>query len=248
MKYQIWRYLFLFSSFVHNTIPMSSGQPSSPSVQINLNNNHQIHSENSAENKSEIIQSTQILFLIVPLLRDYAKSFDPQKYKLSTYQWLKKNKYKIIPAWYLTIWAILLSTHYYFNQTNSWSGWQSAIPFTELYTRPQQLLKQELIFDIQKRYLNQQNPTDFISPLVTFMNKINREEKYLNYYTTILNGIKRLHIARLFLINEKKIKEAELRKQRLIFVRQLFLSWAAEYNINQEEAKHGVNGEIKNRV
>jgi len=240
MKYQIWRYLsmFLFSSFVHSTISLPSGQPPSAPVQVNIYNNNQMRSKNSAENKNEVIQSTQILFSIVPLLRDYAKSFDPQQYKLSAYQWLKKNKYKIIPAWYLTIWVILLSSHYYFNQTNSWSSWQSATPFTELYTRPQQLLKQELIFEIQKRYINQQNPTDFISPLVTFMNRINREEKYLNCYTTILNGINRLYLARLFLISEKKIKKVELRKQRLTFVRQLFLSWAAEYNINQEEAKH----------
>jgi len=254
MKYKKWRYLrmLLFYSFVYNTISLAPGQSPCPPAQVNVYNNHRMYSENTTENTNRLTQSTQTLFSIVPQLFDYAKSFDPQPYKLSMYQWLKKNKYKIIRnsilGWYLTIWVILLSSHYYFNQANSWSGWQSAIPFTELYTRPEQLLKQELIFDIQKRYINRQNPTDFISPLVTFMNRINIEEKYLNCYTTMLSGINRLHLVRLFLINEKKIKEIELRKQRLTFVRQLFLSWAAEYNINQEKAKHGVNCEIKNQV
>jgi len=246
MKYQIWRYLsmFLFSSFVYDTISLPSGQPPNVPVrvEVSINNNHQIRSENSTENKNVVTQSDQTLFSTVPRLYDYAKSFDPQPYKLSMRQWLKKNKYKIIQfsilGSYLTIWVILLSSHYYFDQADAWSGWQSAIPFTELYTKPQQLLQQELIFDIQKRYINQQNPTDFISPLVTFMNRINGEEKYLNCYTTILNGISRLHLARLFLINDKKIKKIELRKQRLTLVRQLFLSWSAEHNISQEKTKH----------
>jgi len=247
MKHQTRRYLsiFFFSFLVHNTISLPSGQLSYTQnpvpVSVYINNDHQIHSENTTKNKNTLTQSTQTLFSIVPRLFDYAKSFDSQPYKLSMYQWCKKNKYKIIRrstlGCYLTIWVILLLSHYYFNQANSWSGWQSAISFNELYSKPQQLLQQELIFDIQKRYINQQNPTDFISPLVTFMNRINIEEKYLNCYTTMLNGINRLHLARLFLINGKKIKEIELQKQRLTFVQQLFSSWVAECNIDQKKTK-----------
>ncbi len=252
MKYRIWRYLslFIFSSFVitqgNNRTSLPSDQaPYAPrfNVPINNYNNHQIYldSKNITKNKNESTQTTMILLSIMPRLLDYAKSFNPKLYKQYTGQWLKKNKYKIIKysifGCYVTIWLLLLSSHYYLNQPDSWSNWQAGIPFTELYTRPQELLQQELIFDIQKRYINKQNPTDFISPFVTFLNRINSEEKYVDRYLTMLNSINHLYSRRLFLINEKKIKEIELRKQRLTFVKQVFLSWAAEYNINQGKIK-----------
>ncbi len=252
MKYRVWQYLslFLFSSFVvtqgNNTTSLPSGQPPHAphfNVPINNYNNHQIYldSKNITKNKNESTQTTMMFLSIVSRLLDYAKSFDPQPYKQYTGQWLKKNKYKIIRysilGCYVTIWLLLLSSHYYLNQPDSWSHWQAGIPFTELCTRPQQLLQQELIFDIQKRYINKQNPTDFMSPFVTFLNRINTEEKYVDRYLTMFSGINRLYSRRLFLINEKKIKKIELRKQRLTFVKQVFLSWAAEYNINQGKAK-----------
>ncbi len=234
MKYYRWQCLnmFFFSFFVfiqgNNTTSFPSGQPSyAPQFNVSINNsNGQLYpaSKNT-----------------VSCLFDYVRSFDPQPYKQYVGQWLKKNKYKIIQygicSWYVGTWLLLLSSHYYFNQTDLWSDWQLTIPFTELCARSEQLLQQELIFDIQRRYINQQNPTDFISPFVTFLSRINSEEKYINRYITLLNGINSLRLAQLFLITEKKVKEIKLRKQRLTFVRELFLSWIAEYNINQGKAK-----------
>ena len=221
--------------FVCNTTSLSSDQlpPLPVQVTVFIDNNNQMSSKNTTKNENRVTETAKTVSPIVSRSFDYAKSCS-----LQPYQWFKKNRrYGILGA-YLITWVILLSSHYYLNQVHSWSSWQSAISFTELYTRSEKLLKEELIFDIQKRYINQRNPTDFISPLVTFINKINAEEKYLNYYINMLNGINKLYLARLFLINEKKIKEAKARKQRLTFIRQLFLSWAAEYNINQEKTKH----------
>ncbi len=254
MKYRVWQYLimFLLFSFVitqgNNKTSLPFGQsPQAPqfNVPITNNNNHQIYlgNENISTNKNESRQTVTVVFSFVSRLLGHAKSFDPQPYKQYARQWLKKNKYKIIRysilGSYLTICSLLLSSHYYLNQPGLWSHWQAGIPFTELCTKPQQLLQQELIFDIQKRYLNQQNPTDFMTPFVTFMNRITTEEKYINRYIMMLNGINRLYLRRLFLINEKKIREIELHKQRLTFVKQVFLSWAAEFNINQHNNNQG---------
>ena len=217
------------------------GQPSyAPRFNVLITNN-QIYPTSKNVTKNEMAQVVSLLFSTMSRLLGYAKSFDPQSYKQYVGQWIKKNKYKIIPysigSWYVGTWLLLLSSHYYFNQTDLWSDWQLTTPFTKLCARSEQLLQQELIFDIQRQYINQQNPTDFISPFVTFLSKINSEEKYINRYITVFNGINSLYLARLFLVTEKKIKEIELRKQRLTFVRELFLSWIAEYNINQGKAK-----------
>jgi len=243
MKYRARFYLssFLFFSFflAQGNVKTTPANHSLSSPQFNNYNNHQIYFDNKniSKNKNKSTQTTITVLTLVKQIRDYAKSFDPEPYKKYTRQWFKKNRRNIIRysivSCYITICLFLLAVHYYLHQPNSWSQWQASVSLTELCTRPQQLLQQELIFDIQKRYLNQQNPTDFISPFVTFMNKITVEEKYINRYIALLNSIHRVYLGRLFLINEKKIREIELSKQRLIFVRQVFSSWAAEYNINQ---------------
>ncbi len=237
MKYQVWQYLnmFLFFSFIvtqgNNKATLPSGQsPYAPqfNVPIHNHNNHQIYldSKNITKNKNEPTQTTITLLSRATQLLDYTRSFDPQPYKQYARQWLKKNKNKIIRysilGCYLTMCLLLLSSHYYLNQPDSWSHWQAGIPFTELCTKPQQLLQQELIFDIQKRYINQQNPTDFMSPFVTFMNRITTEEKYVDRYLTMVNGINRLYLRRLFLINEKKIRETKVRKHGVHVVNQVY--------------------------
>ena len=247
MKYYRWQYLnmFLFSFFVfirgNNSTSFPSSQPFyAPQFNVSITNN-QIYFASENVTKNRTTEAASLLFSIAFRFLSYAKSFDLQLCKCCLYQWLNKNKYKIIPysicSWYVGTWLLLLSSHYYFNQTGLWSDWQSTMSFAQLCVKPEQLLQQELIFDIQRRYVNQQNPTDFINPLVTFLSKINSEEKYINCYITLLNGINSLRLARLFLISEKKIKEIKLRKQQLTFVRELFLSWIAEYNINQSKTK-----------
>ncbi|MGB8366940.1 MAG: hypothetical protein WCD44_01145 [Candidatus Babeliales bacterium] len=258
MKYQIWIYvnlLLFFSSSItaqNNSITTPSGHaPQQITIPINnyitpqtyIDNNNTSSNKNASSNENTSIntnKATQLMAILASRLYywyGYAKSIDPKKCNQYIFQLLKKNKYKIakysVTCSYIGILLLLFSSHYYLDKPDVWANWQASTPFTELCTKPSHLLQQELIFDIQKRYINIQNPSDFMSPFVAFMNKITEEETHINRYLILLNSVNRLHMQRLFFINEKKIKKAESCKQRLALVKQLFLSWAAEFNINQ---------------
>jgi len=249
MKYQVLLCLHFFL-FFSCSIAQTNNAPPSPfdysnfKPQFTNNFNPQIYldNENISMSKNKSTQTSSTSFTIINYVSDYIKSLDPKNYGQYSYQWIKQHKYKIIRysifSSYISLWLFLLSSRYYLNKPDSWSQWQANIPFTELCTKPQQLLQQELIFDIQKRYINKQNPTDFLGPFITFIHKITMEETAVNRYVFLLNSINSLYLKRLFFITDKKIKEAEQVKQRIAFVKQLFLTYVAEFNINEYNSRH----------
>ena len=96
---------------------------------------------------------------------------------------------------------------------------------------PQKDLTHELLHTINQYYYNKEKPTDFAHPLMTFISTINTEIKICKRYLKIANIIKRLHMMRIFPVNDAKIHHVTKLLERTLFIKHLFLSWLAEYNI-----------------
>jgi len=215
-------------------------------VPINTHNANDIKNNNwSSNNISNFIK------VITPITTNihawfkqqltYIKSIDPKKYQYSFQSFLSRHKYKIfffsLLGSYGTLSIKIIFDNHYLNRSDLWGMWQPNLSFDQLCEIPQKKLGRELILEIQRRYLNQECPTDFINPLIMFIKAVDYELKHIIRYIRISTCIKHLHLLILFPTNEKKIEKAQLILQKLRFVKHIFLSWAAEYNLMQKQLK-----------
>lgn len=119
----------------------------------------------------------------------------------------------------------------YLQRTDLWSSWKHELSFDQLCLIPQQTLARELIFSIQQQGLDTQKPTDFMVPLVFFLHVIEEERIKLLYYQTLYNRMTMLKCGAFFPFNKKRYDAIEKRLQRLSFVKNVFISWMAEFNV-----------------
>ena len=126
----------------------------------------------------------------------------------------------------------------YLERTDTWASWHSDIPLEILMATPQSELAKELVLEIQRRYSNAQNPTDFISPLITFIKVIDEEIIMIKQYAEIYRLINKLHLQNIFPINQKQFNMLDEKEKKLIYFKNTFLSWAAEYKVNHNKNRH----------
>lgn len=127
----------------------------------------------------------------------------------------------------------------YLKRTDLWSSWKNGLSFDQLCAIPQQSLARELVLSIQHQGLDVQKPTDFTVPLVTFLQVIEEERKALLYYQTLHSRITMVKCGILFPFNKKRYKCIEERLQRLSFVKNIFISWMAEFNLDHAKCMPG---------
>lgn len=142
----------------------------------------------------------------------------------------------ILVGTYSSIALTIVRMNHIIDQADAWSCWKQHLSYEELCTIPNKQLEEDLLFTVQHQYMNQKNPTDSITPFVRFVSAIEYEVAILNRYIWLGSWLKRLHIMRLFPMSDDRIKQAEQKLQRLHFVKHIFLSWAATYNIGQIHA------------
>lgn len=116
-----------------------------------------------------------------------------------------------------------------------WSLWRSGPLLDPLLTYPQRELTQQLLLDIQKKYTTSARPTEFIQPLIIFLTTLEEEQKNLKQYKTLCNILKRINIGGLFMLDKELMQEVDQRLQKLLYIKNLFLSWAAEYKVAHYE-------------
>jgi hypothetical protein len=134
---------------------------------------------------------------------------------------------------YLFLFYEVIKGNNYLESQDSWALWKQHIPLSQLLEIPQEDLSNELILEIQCRYTNRERPTDFISSLITFMRDIEKEIEAVKYFITLESRLRSFRIARLFPINSRRFSQASDKLNRLTYVKNTFLTWAAHYKMNQ---------------
>jgi hypothetical protein len=133
--------------------------------------------------------------------------------------------------------SYIMKANKYLERTDTWIGWRADMPFDILVTIPQNELAKDLILEIQRRYSNIQNPTDFISPLIIFIQNIYAEINTIKQYISIYEVMTKLHIQKLLPIDQKHFGTLNEKYKKLLYLKNIFLSWAAEYKINHNRDK-----------
>ncbi len=111
---------------------------------------------------------------------------------------------------------------------DSWSNWKSEIPFEKLLSIQAKTLANDLLNDIQKRYLNQSHPNDFITPMVLFASEIEGNIINLELYLKILKALRFLKLTKIFPIKDDN--EAQEKLNKLIYLKNIFSNFSVELN------------------
>lgn len=140
---------------------------------------------------------------------------------------------------YLGMLAMIMQGNQYLTPNGMrWGHWKRHLSVKELYTagldeHKKQELAHHLITAILHRYFKPQQPTNYIEPFVDFMQALEQEMKIMHRYITIALCIQKLHLIKLFPTNAKKITQAKEYRQRLHYIKQLFISSMAHHKLNQ---------------
>jgi hypothetical protein len=220
----------------------ATGQPNLSVVPANATSNPII----TINNNNDTSNNNQVHINLTSF-----KIFDPEFYKLfahtsaeritqvsrSLLDWLIQNKIRAtayaVGATYCTLQCYLRYLTFCLTRNNCWSNWQSQKTLEQLYTITQSNFAHLLITDIQRQYTTIDNPTDFVTPLIAFMHDTEREYKQLAHYIQIVDLHTKLYIDKVCLHNAHLFAGAPERMQRLSFMKNTFLSWLADYKLNQ---------------
>ena len=129
--------------------------------------------------------------------------------------------------------------YYRIEHTVFWGYWKKECSFEDLCTIPQKELAKELLLAIGEHHYNEKHPTDLAYPLITFIKTIDNEIDLLKRYLTSTKIIKKLQLMTIFPTNETKIAKAQAMLDRTLFIKHIFLSWLAEYNLTSSQKLDG---------
>lgn len=163
------------------------------------------------------------------------KAVSPRAMGQSLFKWVILHKKRIMlysaGVSYVLISILLIRGYLFIRRTETWASFKKHLSMEELLALPQDQLGKELIHTIQQRHVNTQNPTDHITPLVRFVQAVDQEMKCLNQYLMIATIIQRCRLMWIFPINRNILEQARELKQRLLFVKHIFISWTATDNL-----------------
>jgi len=136
---------------------------------------------------------------------------------------------------YLAIFYFLIKGETYLKKESLWSCWPNNIDFQEFIQISHKTIEEQLLQDIQVRYIKPESPTDFITPLILFMNDIEQEKKHLTFYLRLHNLLSKTYLSWIFPVDKKRFLTIKEKLERLTMVKNMFLIWAAQYKINQNK-------------
>jgi len=154
---------------------------------------------------------------------------------------LRDYKYWIIGGCAASLYGYVCYTVYqgnrYLQSSDLWSSWKSSLELETLLSLPQKELAEELVREVQRRYTNPANPTDFVSPLSAFLTALEKECTTIQFYTEFNTRLHTLYLSKAIPLNCCVYTNAQKRIQRLLYLKNVFITWAADFKIAQTQVK-----------
>ena len=155
------------------------------------------------------------------------------------------SKVKIIfGASLLSYAAILYSIHKSSSpakQNNGWGSWRRELSFDELLAIPQKKIGEEITMAAQRKYLNPSNPADPVTPLVTFCHDVDEEIRNLQKYLSYSKWLRKIYLHKIFFLKDCDLLNANERINRLIYLKNTFITWSAQQNLERLTQDQGTN-------
>jgi hypothetical protein len=189
----------------------------------------QVHNEQTQINNQHMQQKTHnLLHTMYDSMRQVLGASS------SISAWLRAHPYISVGSGIFGIYAFLalyiMHEKQYMHDKNLWMHWQQDKGLAELCEFASGDIQRELLCAIHKRYINQTNPTDYITPLSNFLVDIAAEEKRLKRFCMMMNVLSSMYLGRFLPYCQDTMHNAQRFLDRLAFIKQQFLSWASEHN------------------
>jgi hypothetical protein len=114
-----------------------------------------------------------------------------------------------------------------------WCNWKNTITIDELKNIDHENFIKILLIEIQKRYVSPKDPLDFLYSLEKFIFDINIEIKTLTFYSKFYNFLNKTKIIKTISLDTKNLLKIDKMIERLLFIREKFLTWIATYKIEK---------------
>ncbi len=202
--------------------------------------------QNTPVNSSTITQETVVSQNLMNQTSNYLHQlFSPEHYghvkngalNFSEFclTYVKEHKMRVILAslatLYVVVECILVRLTHKLSNPTSWGLWKQTVSFENLLSMSQKEVSKDLIFSIQQRYQTESTLTDFLTPFITFLRDIDQEIHTVKRLIRMQRILTTLRIARFFPY-QYTLPTLSERLQKLLFLKELFISWIAQYKIN----------------
>ncbi len=208
---------------------------------IDVRNNNDARSNNStniATLQTAKQETEPALLSKVSELWQENKKIQKQLKEQSTH-FFDANKWYLLAAGlacsygYLAYW--IMSGNTYLVDACLWSSWHQELPLDQLLAIPQAQITHELITEIQRRYTDSTSIADIVKPLGIFMVKIDQEEEQIKWYQTVYSWLSYTKLSKLVPVNQQRFSKIPERLQRIAYYKNIFKTWAADYQMQQAE-------------
>lgn len=250
-------YLAMMAATTTSSTPVPISPYSAQTINVNVNNTatggNAVANAHSAASQA-YRELCDLFSKAYPLLQDaYQKSYQRMHdATLLSFQWVSNHKGTVllscVAGIYLASTARLWQLHIKLAQTTNWSLWQQTKSFEQLLEFAQKELAESLMLDIQRRYTSIQNPTDFVLPLVRFMQDIEYEIALLKEYQRICWYLEKSYLLRFTWHDQELLRTCQERMQRIGYLKNIFLSWIAEFKILNQPIPVTRIGMIQNSI
>lgn len=119
------------------------------------------------------------------------------------------------------------------NAPTSWANWHNGCTFEEFMSFPASSSGSDLLQEVQTRYADPDNPTNFIYSLVEFTKTLQGDIKNAEELVTIYSWLDKAQCAHLFFIDSSVIAAAQAKLHKLLFIKHIFATWYASYKIEK---------------
>jgi hypothetical protein len=185
------------------------------------------------------IKVGDITVIIKQAIRDHITKKNYNYAKNIIKQLLWDHRYHIaggaVASSYSATSLLLIADYHHLNNSMFWAYWKHQSTFEDLCAIPQKELAKELMLAIGQHHFNKDNPTDLAYPLITFIKDIDWEINTIKRYIATTKILKQLYLMPIFPTNEKKLTRATKMLERALFIKHIFLSWLADYNLTSTE-------------
>jgi len=248
--------LLLPPFFIYAQEPKSSAQPSpvnntptfnnkaNPKYNVNMNPIVHVHTNTTSIINAVGIKTTEIFLLMKEFVQDKVTKKNYELLKDLIKEWLWESRYKIVGGTIVGSYSatsLLLIADYNRAKDMYWVHWKKHATFEDLCAIPQKELARELMLAVGQHNVNSNNPTDLAHPLINFIKEIDYEINTFKRYIKTVQTIQYLHLIPIFPTNEKKLNRATRMLERVLFIKHIFLSWLADYNLTSAEKMNHEN-------
>lgn len=238
-------YSFADSSTTSGLVPYGS----TLNFVVNLNNVQEAQATNTNSFTQHAISES-------PLLDKLTQTWiDPRTNKNliermgnSTSSFLSENKWYLLAGSILSAYAyscyLIASGNSYLANKDLWSSWRQDLTMDQLLAIPQPQFARELLQEIQRRYTDPAAITDIVRPLGMFMKMIEQEEQLLLWYQNAISWMEYIKIIKIIPLNTGTFSRISERLQRIIYFKNAFKTWTAQYQLEQVSRMLGITNEI----